>query len=225
MKHVALVPAFNEEKNIREVIVHLKKHPHLDIIVVDDGSQDKTAEIAKSMGAVVLKHNTNKGKGEALRTGFDYILKNHPQANYIVIIDADMQYDPRESPRLLSILENGQADVATGMRRSQDVPYANRMGNFVWRIVFNILFGTRLRDTNCGYMALNRKSLGKIKNIHGGYIIENSILADCVRNKLKIKQVPVSVKYGKRKIRKFARMFFGVLIFIIVEGLKHRIKG
>jgi len=222
MKHVALIPAFNEEETIREVIIHIKKYPHIDIIVVDDGSNDRTAEIAKKMGAIVLQHKTNKGKGEAIKTGFNYILKKH-KAQYTVLIDADMQYHPSESVKLLKILENNEADFVMGIRDPRNVPYANRMGNFIWRTFFNSLFGAHFRDTNCGYMALNRRAIEKVKNIHGGYIIENAILRDVIKNKLRYKQIYVKVRYGKRKIRKFAKMFFGIWIFILWEGFKYRL--
>jgi len=225
MRYVALVPTFNEEEHIEEVILHLKKYPNMDIVVIDDGSTDATPEIVRRLGVVLLRFETNKGKGMALKAGFDYFLKKHVGAKYVILIDADMQYHPKDIIKLLKPLEGEKADLVTGYRIPKEMPYANRMGNFIWRNVFNLFFGTRFKDTNCGYMALAKDVIPKIKNVHGGYIIENSILADCVRNKLKVYQVPVNVRYGKRKIKKFARMFFGVLFFIITEGIKYRVKG
>ncbi len=222
-KHVALVPAYNEEESIEEVITHLKNHTHIDVVVIDDGSTDSTPELVKKMGVVLLRHNTNRGKGEAIRTGFDYVLKKHKGAKYVVLIDADMQYSPKDAARLLRPLGEGKADVVTGYRNWKNVPLANRTGNFVWRTLFNMLFGTDFKDTNCGYMAFTKDAVSKIRNVHGGYIIENSIFADCVKNNLRVVQVPVEIRYGKRKIGKFARMFFGVLWFIIAEGVKYRV--
>ena len=98
MKSIALVPAFNEEKTIREVITRLK-NVNLNSIVVDDGSVDKTDEIAKKSGAIVIKHLQNKGKGKALKTGFKYISKNYRDVDNIVIVDSDLQYHPEESIR------------------------------------------------------------------------------------------------------------------------------
>lgn len=223
MAHYALIPAFNEEENIKEVILRLRKHQNVNIIVVDDGSTDSTPKIVKKLGIVLLRHEINKGKGEAIKTGFEYILKKHPEAKYVVLIDADMQYFPEEVSKILKPLEEGEADYVTGYRFPNQIPYANRIGNFGFRLFFNLLFGTRLKDTNCGYVGMTKETMRKIKNIHGGYIIENSMLRDVAKNRLRIKQVPVKVVYGKRKIRKFARMFFGVLIFIFIEGLKFRL--
>jgi glycosyltransferase involved in cell wall biosynthesis len=223
MTHYALIPAFNEEENIEEVILRLRRHKNVNIIVIDDGSTDSTPEIVKKLGTILVRHEINKGKGEAIKTGFKYILKNHPEAKYVVLIDADMQYFPEEADKILKPLEEGEADYVTGYRIPKSIPYANRIGNFGWRVLFNLFFGTNLKDTNCGYVGMTKEAMKKIKNIHGGYIIENTMLRDAVKNKLRIKQVPVKVIYRQRKIRKFARMFFGVLIFIIIEGLKFRI--
>ena len=223
MTHYALIPAFNEGKNIKEVITRLKKYKKVKIIVIDDGSTDSTPEIVKKLGTILIRHETNKGKGEAIKTGFQHILNNHPEAKYIILIDADMQYSPEDVGRILKPLEEGEADYVTGYRTPKDVPYANRIGNFGWRILFNLLFGSNLKDTNCGYVGMTKEAMKKLKNVHGGYIIENSMFRDAIKNKLRIKQVPIKVVYKKRKIRKFAKMFFGVSIFIFIEGLKFRL--
>jgi len=219
----ALIPAFNEEETIEEVILRLKKHIDVEVIVVDDGSSDATPEIVKKLGHTLVRHETNKGKGEAINTGFKYIVKNYPKAKYVVIIDADLQYRPEDAYKLLEPLEKGEADIVTGFRDPKNIPYANRFGNFIWRFTFNLLFGTHFKDTNCGYMAFTTDAVKKIKKVHGGYIIENSILAQSVKSGLRVKQVDVKVLYGKRKITKFARMAFGVIIFIVIEGLKFRL--
>ena len=223
-KHVAIVPAFNEEKNIREVIYHLRKHPHVDIIVIDDGSKDRTAEIAKKHKVILLQHEFNKGKGEAIKTGINYILKHH-HAEYIVLVDADMQYHPSEAIKLLGPLEKNEADFVSGFRIPSKIPYANRMGDGGWKWLFNLLFGTNFFDTNCGLIGFNRKAAKVIlRNIYGGYIIENAIKIKVVEAKLRIAQVAVNVRYGKRRVAKFARMFFGNSYFIFIEGIKYRIR-
>jgi glycosyltransferase involved in cell wall biosynthesis len=217
-----LFPAYNEEKNIRAVIKDAKKVlPNATIVVVDDGSTDRTYELAKKEKVIVLRHFVNKGKGEALKTGLDFFRR--AGVSYVIIADADRQYSIKDATKFLDAFKN--ADLVTGYRIPSDVPYANRMGNFVWRLLFNFFFGVKLKDSNCGYMGFNKTALRKIKDIHGGYIIENAILADAIRKRLKIVQVPVKVKYRKRRIAKFARMFFGVLFFIVKEGMKYRLRN
>jgi glycosyltransferase involved in cell wall biosynthesis len=222
MKNAVLIPAFNEEKNILEVINKTKKLKKIDkIIVVDDGSKDRTVELAKKAGAIVIRHEKNKGKGEALKTGFDYISKLDGIKN-IVLIDADLQYEPEESLKLLKALES--ADVVMGYRDFSKLPFRHKLGNFVWRTFFNLFFGTRLKDTNCGLIALTIDSIKKM-DIHGGYIIENSMLASAIKNNLKIKQVLVNVNYKKTSgIERGIRVEAGVLIFILVEGIKYRMR-
>jgi glycosyltransferase involved in cell wall biosynthesis len=224
MESVALIPAFNEEETIEEVISRLKKIG-LKSIVIDDGSSDKTYELAKKSGSIVIRHTVNIGKGEALKTGFNYILKNIPEVKYVVIIDADMQYLPEESVKILKPLQDGKADFVMGYRDWSTIPLRHNFGNFVWRKFFNSFFQTKLKDTNCGYIGLSKKALQKIQKIHGGYIIENMMLVEALKHKLRIKQVPVSVTYKeKRSISNGLRMGLGVLVFIIIEGIKYRLS-
>ena len=223
MKTCALIPAYNEEKNIVEVIDNLKS---LDIfpVVVDDCSLDATAELAEKSGAKVIRHRNNKGKGEAIKTGLRHILRNCPETEHIVLIDADMQYHPKETPKILQPLKNEEADFVSGFRNWSTVPFRHRLGNFVWKNAFNILFGTNFKDTNCGFMALTRNAAKKLKGIWGGYIIENALFIEAIKNNLKIKQVPVNVKYfEKRPVGNGIKTVSGVLYFIVREGLKYRL--
>ncbi|MBI4010283.1 MAG: glycosyltransferase family 2 protein [Candidatus Aenigmarchaeota archaeon] len=223
--HIVLVPTYNEEENIKELITRLKKIPNLKPIVVDDGSSDSTADIVKNMELTLISHNKNKGKAEAIKTGFKYILKNYPQVDYVVILDADMQYYPEDATKLIKSLENGEADFVTGYRNWSIVPFRHNLGNFVWRTAFNLLFGTNFKDTNCGYMALTKKSMkimGKI--LHGGYILENAMFVEAIKRKLRIKQVPVRVVYNeKRGVVVGSRVVLGLLLFILEEGFKYRL--
>jgi glycosyltransferase involved in cell wall biosynthesis len=220
MKSIALVPAYNEEKTIQEVISRLKSLK-LDAIVVDDGSADRTSEIAKKSGAKVIQHKENRGKGETLKIGFEYILRNYPDVENVVVVDSDMQYSPEESLKLLKPLKNG-ADFVMGYRNWRTVPFRHKLGNFVWRTAFNLFFGTKLKDTNCGFIALSRKAIERMKGAYGGYIIENMMLVKALKNNLKIKQVPVSVEYKKKRgIVSGIRVVLGCLIFIVREGMKY----
>ena len=221
---LAIVPAYNEEKTIEKVISEIKD-VGLIPVVVDDGSTDKTYEIAKKMNITVIKHNENKGKGEAIKTGFNYILKSLPEVKSVVILDGDLQYSPKDSTRILEVLEKNEADFVMGYRDWSTVPPRHNFGNLIWRGTFNLFFGTKLKDTNCGYMGLSRTAMKKIRRVHGGYIIENMMLLEALKNKLRIKQVPVSVTYRKKRgIPSCLRMGLGVLVFIIIEGIKYQLS-
>ncbi len=229
MKVACLIPAYNEERNIEEVVKRAGNTGRFnEIVVVDDGSKDRTAEIAGSLKSrsktkiTALSHEKNRGKGEALKTGFEYILKS--DSDVAVIMDADMQYPPEQAEKVIEPIEKGRADFVMGFRDFRKVPFRHRLGNFVWKTSFNILFGTKLKDTNCGLMALSRKALENVGTVYGGYIIENAMLASMVKKKLRIEQVPVSVDYHRASgIKRGIRMVSGVLFFIIKEGLKYRL--
>ncbi len=227
MKNVGiLLPAYNEENNITAVIREAKKFlPGAIIVVVDDGSSDRTAAIAKKEGAHVISHTTNKGKGEALRSGLAAIRKSFKGVDYIVVADADRQYTIKEADRLLEPLKNGEADFVMGYRNFSTVPFRHALGNFVWRSFFNVFFGTSMKDTNCGFIAMKRKVAEAVsKGLGGGYIIENALLIEALNRGLKVGQAEVSVNY--RKISSVPRgigMVAGVLIFIVDMGIKYRI--
>jgi glycosyltransferase involved in cell wall biosynthesis len=224
MKQFVLVPAHNEEKHIREIILRLKKIKNIKILVVDDGSTDKTSEIAKKLGVILVKHKKRRGKGEAIKTGLKHILKNYPKTKYVVLIDADLQYLPEEVIDILNPLQKNKADLVTGFRDWKKVPLRHRLGNWVWRTSFNLLFGTRFKDTNCGFMGMNIKAIKEIVNsLHGGYILENMIFVKALKSKLRIRQVPITVIYKKKSgVLRGIRMVLGVLVFILKEGLKYR---
>jgi glycosyltransferase involved in cell wall biosynthesis len=224
MSHAIVVPAYKEEKNIEEVvkrIINLGYTP----IVVDDCSPDKTGELAAKAGAIVLKHEKNMGKGKALKTAFLHIKTTMPEVKYIAILDADLQYMPEELPKLFKPLEQDEADYVTGYRNwKRDVPFRHRLGNFVWRTAFNIMFNTRVKDSNCGLIAMNKEAMLKLINATtGGYIIENMMMIEAMKNSLRIKQVPVKVYYyNVRDIPTGIRFVSGNLIYIIESGLRQR---
>ena len=219
----AIIPAFNEEKNIAEVVARTKKLID-SVVVVDDGSSDRTAQLAEKGGAIVVRNVTNLGKGESLRAGTDYILNNFPMVSYVVAIDADLQLNPEDAPRMVAPLLSGEADVVMGMRDFSKVPFRHRLGNFVWKTAFNLLFGTKLKDTNCGYIALTVDAAKAVGGFHGGYIIEPHLLAESVKKGLRVSQVPVEVNYGKvSSVPRGIRMVLGVLLFIFGAGIAYRL--
>ncbi|MCD6226312.1 MAG: glycosyltransferase family 2 protein [Candidatus Aenigmarchaeota archaeon] len=219
-----LFPAYNEEKNIQIVIQEAKKYfPNSKIVVVDDGSEDKTGEIARKNKVIVLTHKKNKGKGEALKTGFKYFLKNN-NVDIIIVADSDRQYSIRDAISLIKPIQKGKADYVVGCRNWKQIPFRHRIGNFIWRTVFNVLFRTKLKDTNCGFIAMKMDVVKKLK-IHGGYIIDNAMLIQAIKNEFRIVNIPVSIHYKhKRNFFNGSRIVIGITFFILKQGIKYNLN-
>ena len=228
-KVCAIVPAYNEEKTIGEVVRRLKKTlPEDEVVVIDDGSKDKTAELAKKAGAVVIVHDKNKGKAIGVITGLNYAKKI--SASAVVVIDADMQYSPEQARKVLNPIEKSEADFVMGNRDFSKVPFRHSLGNFVLRTAFNLFFKTKFSDTNCGLIAFGKKSFDVAKEVYegyyGGYLIEPAMLIEGLRMGLKIKNVPVEVSYYRvSNVARGTRMVLGLLIYILKRGISYRLHG
>jgi glycosyltransferase involved in cell wall biosynthesis len=223
MKIYGLIPAYNEEKNIREVVRRIRKM-NITPVVIDDASSDGTYDAAKKSGAITLRHVKNSGKAEAIKTGIKFLRKK--KFDYVILIDADLQYLPEESVLLLEPLKRGEADFVAGYRDFSKIPFfRHRLGNFVWKTSFNLLFGTKFKDTNCGFVAMNRKAANIIsRRLYGGYILENSMFISVLKNRLRMKQVKVSVRYHRSSaVGRGIRVVAGVSFHIFREGVKHRL--
>jgi glycosyltransferase involved in cell wall biosynthesis len=184
---VAGIPAFNEEKSIASVIIVTKRHVDR-VIVCDDGSTDMTGEIASSLGAQIIRHAKNMGKGEALRSLFIEAEKENPDV--FVTIDADGQHDPDEIPKLVELVHQG-ADVVVGSRYYEDIPRMRRVGNDI----LNIASATGVNDTQSGFRAYNGHRLGELVPVEMGMGVDTEILRRAKDKGMKIVEVPISVDY------------------------------
>jgi len=211
---VAILPAYNEEGKIAKVLVKTLKHVSK-VIVVDDGSNDYTAEIAERMGAIVYRHGERLGKGEALKTGFEIAKKLG--ADIIVTLDADGQHDPDEIPLVIEPIMKGEADIVIGSRTlsNSKIPTIRKIGNDVLNKVTNIASGLKLTDTQSGFRAFTRKAIEMIEVKDHGMGVESQILIDAADKKLRIKEVPISVKYGK-DTSTYNFLKHGSYVFIVI---------
>ncbi len=187
-----IIPAKNEEKNIGDVVIKSKNFCE-NVVVVDDGSDDKTEDIAKKRGAVVLRHIVNLGKGAALKTGCDYALKNG--AEKIVVLDADGQHDPKEIPEFVKALE--KADIAFGQRKlNKKMPFVFRIGNWMIFRITSLLYKMKVFDTQCGYRAFTIDAYKKIRWDAVDYSMESEMIANAGKNNLQYIQVPIETIYS-----------------------------
>ncbi|MBW2976416.1 glycosyltransferase family 2 protein [Candidatus Woesearchaeota archaeon] len=193
-KVFAIIPAHNEEKHIAQVIKETKKYVGR-VIVVDDGSKDKTSNIAKKRGAVVLSHLVNLGKGAALKTGCDYALKNNAQC--MIAIDADAQHNPREIPNLLNKIKKYDV-VLTYRKASGDMPLVLRFGNWFINKTISFLYGIKIRDSQCGYRAFTAKAYKKLRWKASDYSMESEMIARIGKHKLSYTEIPIETIYSDK---------------------------
>lgn len=192
---VALVPALDEEEHIAMVV--LKASKYMDkVIVCDDGSKDLTGAIAERMGAVVIRHDSNLGKGVAISDLFK--AAQNMDADVAVSIDADGQHDPDEIPNLIAPVQSGEADVVIGSREIGDsMPDHRKAGNRLLTGMTNVASGGKVKDSQSGYRAYSRKALRIVKVAEHGIGVDSQILVDAFNKGLKVVEVPVKVSYGE----------------------------
>ena len=159
---LVLIPAYCEESNILRVIGNIRREaPEVDILVVDDGSTDRTRELALTTGVHVVSHPINMGYGTALQTGFKFALQQGYET--VVQIDGDGQHDPSFIPRLLDPIRGGRFDVVLGSRfldvESYRVPLARRIGQLLFGMIASRILGRAISDPTTGYQALNRRAV------------------------------------------------------------------
>lgn len=158
--YLAVIPVFNEEKSVVDVVNETTKYVDR-VVVVDDASSDGTQGLAQHSGAIVLGHSKNRGVGGAMITGIEYAQKLKP--DIVITLDGDGQHSPRNIPRLIRPILEGRADWVIGSRFLQRLPenlsLIKYLGNKFFTFVTSILAGVKLTDTQSGFRALNQKAL------------------------------------------------------------------
>jgi glycosyltransferase involved in cell wall biosynthesis len=192
LRPLIVMPAFNEAKAIRRVLEQVRSQVSGDVLVVDDGSSDETAEEARLGGARVAVHPVNLGYGAALQTGYRFALRHGYDA--VVQLDADGQHDPASIPRLLA--ELADADVVVGSRfldsGSYRPPLSRRIGMWIFGRVAAMLSGKLITDPTSGFQAVSRAALRFYA--HERYPVDYpdaDVLAMVARSGLRLKEVPV----------------------------------
>jgi glycosyltransferase involved in cell wall biosynthesis len=204
-----VMPAHNEERTIESVLDALKREGYSKVIVVDDGSEDRTAEIARKRGAVVISHPKNRGLGAALRTGLKAALERG--ADRAVTFDSDGQHDPKSVRKLLEALNGG--DLAIGVREHIGIPLHKRVGNFGLNFI-TYLFSGVFTDSQSGARALNRRALELIHIKSDRYEVSSEIIIQAKRQGLRLREVPVRCFYTKYSKARGTTIASGFKIFL-----------
>lgn len=190
-KTAAVIAAHNEEAHIQTVVRAVKKHVSL-VVVVNDGSTDRTEEEALVGGAVVLTHVTNLGKGGAMKTGAEYAIRQGADA--IVFLDGDGQHDPAEIPLFLRKL--ARADIVIGARRfNKDMPAVRKFGKWLTGFIVNLLYDMKVSDCLNGFRAVRSSAYAQIVWRSTDYTVEAEMLAWAGKARLKYEEVVTKTIY------------------------------
>lgn len=225
-KTYIVIAAYNEEKNIKKVISNLKNEGYHDIVVVDDGSKDKTFEIAKSTGITVLKHIINRGQGAALQTGMSYALLK--DADYIIHFDADNQHNPKEIKSMLEPIMKKEVDATLGSRflKKQKIPFFRKLMLKGGILAIFVFYRVKLSDAHNGFRAFSNSAARKILIQSDRMEHASEIIEQIKSKKITYKEIPVTIKYTKETL-KYGRKGQGSFdsIKILLKMLMKKLGG
>ncbi len=206
LKLVVQIPAYNEEKSIANVIKEIPREikgiSEVKILVIDDGSKDQTLQVAKSAGAdYIARNKVNLGLGRTFKKGIETALKLG--ADIIVNIDADVQFNPNDIEKLIHPIMNNEADMVTCSRflnpeLTKNMPWIKKWGNRRFTKLVSRITGKKFTDCQCGFRSYSREAALRIY-INNGFTYTQEVFIDLVEKGLKIKEIPLEVRYFKKR--------------------------
>ena len=213
MKLTIYIPAWNEEEGIGDVIEHLPKSidgiDNIEILVVDDGSIDNTAKIAREHGVKVVSHGIHRGVGQAFQSAVQYGLEN--KTDILVSIDADGQFNSDQIPDMIKPLLKNEVDMVTGNRfkngMPENMPKSKYWGNKQMSRLISLISRQKFRDVSCGFRAYNREALMRL-NLFGAFTYTQETILDMVYKGLRVVEYPVDVTYFKARKSRVAGSIF-----------------
>jgi len=232
MKLVVFIPAYNEEETIAKVILDIPRKisgfDTVEVLVINDGSKDKTVEVAMNAGAdKIISHPTNMGIGATFMTGIRNCITMN--ADVAVIIDADQQFDSKDIPSLTIPILNNQLDVVLGSRwlnrEVTGIPKKNLLGNKICTKMISIVTGQKFTDTQSGFVAYSKNALKSIIVVNDFTFVHEAIL-DLKFKGFRLGEISVPVKYfEERKSRVVKNIFnygYRALSIIVKSLVYHR---
>ena len=200
MKTCVIIPTYNESKVIGDLVKQIRRQ-NLEVVVVDDGSHDNTAQIAQNNGATVLKNISNRGKGASLIRGFHYILDKDFDA--VITMDGDGQHLPEDIPYFMRLARDSQGGVFIGnrMSRPKTMPWERILTNKFMSWLLSKAVKQKIPDTQCGFRLIKRQVLEKLNLNTHKYETESELLIKTSRLGFKIESVPIKTIYRGEKSR------------------------
>jgi glycosyltransferase involved in cell wall biosynthesis len=230
-KRLIIIPAYNEEKQIASVIEGIRKYSDADIVVIDDGSEDRTAERAGNAGAFVIRHPFNMGYGVAVQTGYKYASENN--YDYLLQMDGDGQHHPEAIPDLFAMLEKQNWDLVIGSRflknNEHKTAFLKVAAIRLFRCIIRMMTGETITDPTSGYRYMNRKIFQYFTE--DGFphdYPDANIIIGVHRMGAKITELPVTMKPNSegrsmhQGIFKVSYYFFKVFLSIFIALLRKK---
>ena len=222
LRRVAIVPAFNEEASVARVVDELRAFdPGLEVVVIDDGSTDRTAEVARGRGARVVRLPFNLGIGGAVQTGFRYAWEHG--FDLAVRVDGDGQHDPRELGAVLEPVLAGEADIAVGSRFTGREGYrssrSRRIGIRLLAAVVSALTGQRVTDPTSGFQAANRLGIRLFAADYPHDYPEAEATVMVFKHRLRLREVPVAMRAresGRSSITAIRSVYYMVKVLLAI---------
>jgi glycosyltransferase involved in cell wall biosynthesis len=196
MKILIIIPAYQAAGYLENVIESAMAYGH-DILVVDDGSTDNTANAGLTRRVDVICHPVNKGKGAALKTGFKYAIEYNYDA--VITLDSDGQHSPAYIPEFIKAYQRTGADLIIGSRAADrfDMPWDRRLSNRLTSKTLSLFLGIPVEDSQCGYRFITTELLRKVKLRTDRFQLETEIIIKAIQQGFKLRFIPIKVIYGR----------------------------
>jgi len=223
IKYDVLIPAYNAEKTISELLLQISalQQPPENIIVVDDGSEDKTAQICENHDVRLIRNFENRGKGYVLKVGFRAFLSDS-SADYLLCLDADLQHPVSSIPDFLTTAHKNHSNFVLGVRkdRLKSMPGHRVLSNLLTSQIISWFTGQNIADSQCGFRMIHRDVLATVNLRENGYQLESEMLLECAKEGFTIDCVSIPTIYSEEESHianfsdsyRFTRLIFSELM-------------
>jgi glycosyltransferase involved in cell wall biosynthesis len=195
-KICVIIPAYNAEKHLSEVIADIRISFIGTIIVIDDGSTDETMRVAENAGTIVLSHRHNLGKGAALKTGFNHAIQHNFRA--VITIDSDGQHDPAMIPLLIDAYQRGDNEIIIGSRMNDTgaMPFHRKLSNKITSGMISMRIDRRVSDSQSGFRLIDVSVLKRVMLSTSHFDTESELLLKAGLYGYRIGEIPIATKYS-----------------------------
>ncbi|MBW6457965.1 MAG: glycosyltransferase family 2 protein [FCB group bacterium] len=221
MNAMILIPAYNSASSLPAVLNKLRSYPDHLIVVIDDGSTDGSGDVARNLGATLIRHDVNRGKGAALQSGFAYAAARN--MDYVITMDADEQHPPEYIRDLLDMHRHSPDAVLLGTRkRSTEMPFHRKLSNAISAYLISLRAGRKIYDAQCGFRLIPQPYYSWQLSAIRGFIFESEALIALAANNVPFIYVPIPTIYpeGHHSKMTYFDSTFGFIFMYIASFFK-----